>query len=70
MPANLVISDQDLIRQVEVEQRRRGDGTPTRTAVKMLIERLTQISLGAGRTSSPAEGTDQDRAPAELESSV
>ena len=70
MPANLVITDQDLIRQVEAEQRRRGDGTPTRTAVKMLIERLTQISLGAGRPSGPAEGTDQDRAPADPVSSV
>lgn len=39
----LPITDGDLIRRVVREQARRGDSTPTKTATKLILERLTLL---------------------------
>jgi len=54
----------EVIDEIVRQQMRRG------RAVRRGGQLFTPDFKGAGRPSGPAEGTDQDRAPAELESSV
>lgn len=52
VPETIQFSDDDVIRRIADEQKRRGDSSPTRTAIKLLIERLTQLEIER-RTAAP-----------------
>ncbi len=55
-PATIPITDDDLIRQVCEEQEVRGDASPTRTAGKLLLERLAELRVERRtRATQPAE---------------
>lgn len=57
MPKALEITDQDLIRRIAREQKRRGDKKSTKTAGKLLTEYLTLIEHGA------VKGADDSQQP-------
>jgi hypothetical protein len=64
MPKALEINDQDLIRRIAREQKRRGDKKSTKTASKLLTEYLTLIEHGAVRGSEESEQPDAHLASA------
>lgn len=48
----LPITDSHVVRGVIREQARRGDSSPTKTATKLILERLTLLEEQAGRAMS------------------
>jgi hypothetical protein len=46
---NIRIVDRFLLAQIEAEQQRREDSTPTKTAQKLISERLAQIEMLNGQ---------------------
>ena len=54
MAAEIRITDKYLRDRVELERRKRGDSTATKTAGRLILERLTQLEAKQTATDSAA----------------